>query len=88
VVWHGKCYTPYPDDHFYCHQVTDDDGFDWRPSEALLHYKVAQNGDNLMTTFQCDLCCFRNLQQRDPLPDVAQDTLLLCVIRQALLDAL
>ncbi len=29
-VWHGRCYTPHPDDHFYYHVVTDDDGFDWR----------------------------------------------------------
>jgi hypothetical protein len=28
---HGRCYTPHPDDHFYCHQVADDDGFDWQP---------------------------------------------------------
>jgi hypothetical protein len=87
-VWHGPCYTPHPDDHFYCHQATDDDGFDWRPRETLLRYRVARNGDNLITTFQCDLCCFRNLQQRDPLPDVPKDNLLLCVIRRALLDAL
>jgi len=29
-VWHGRCYMPHPDDHFYYHVVTDDDGFDWR----------------------------------------------------------
>jgi hypothetical protein len=87
-VWHGRCYTPHPADHFYYHVVTDDDGFDWRPLEALQRYKVARDGDNLLTPFQCDLCWFRNLQRRDPLQDVPHDTLLLCVIRHALLDAL
>ena len=49
---------------------------------------MAWDGDNLVTTFQCDLCCFQNLQQRDPLPDLPKDNLLLCVIRQSQLDAL
>jgi len=87
-IWHGKCYTVHPDNHFYYHVVTDKDGFDWRPPEAIQRYKVARDGDSLLTTFQCDLCWFRNLQRRDPLPDVPQDNLLLCVLRRALLDAM
>jgi hypothetical protein len=87
-VWHGNCYTPHPDDHFYCHVVTDEDGFDWRPPKAILHYRVARDGDNLLTTFQCDICCFWNLHRQDPLPGHAQDTLLLCTIRRANLDSL
>jgi hypothetical protein len=87
-VWHGRCYTVHPDDHFYYHVVTDDDGFDWRPKESELRYRVGRDGDNLLTTFQCDLCWFRNLQHRDPLPEVPQDNLLLCVIRRALLDSM
>jgi hypothetical protein len=87
-VWHGNCYTPHPDDHFYCHVVTDKDGFDWRPPKAILHYRVARDGDNLLTTFQCDICCFWNLHRQDPLPGHAQDTLLLCTIRRANLDSL
>ncbi len=31
AVWHGRCYTPHPYDHFYYHQVMDDEGFDWCP---------------------------------------------------------
>jgi hypothetical protein len=87
-VWHGRCYTPHLDDHFVYHVVTDEDGFDWRPQDTLTRYKVAHDGDHLLTTFQCDLCWLRSLQRRDPLPDVPQDRLLLCVIRHALLDAL
>jgi hypothetical protein len=80
--------VPHPDDKFYYHVITDDEGFDWRPREAHSRYKVARDGDNLVTIFQCDLCCFCNLQQRDPLPGLPKDTLLLCVIRRAQLDAL
>jgi hypothetical protein len=86
-VWHGKCYTPHPTDHFYHHVETDDDGFDWRPDSDLTRHQEARDGDNLTTPFQCDLCSFRNLQQRDPNPTLAQDTLLLCCIRRANLDA-
>jgi hypothetical protein len=66
----------------------DEDGFDWRPPEALRRYKEARNGDNLITSFQCDLCCFHNLQLRDPIPGHQQDNLLLCTIRRANLDSM
>lgn len=78
---------PHPLDNFPYHVATDEEGFDWRPPEALSRYKVARNGDHLLTPFQCDLCCFRNLQHRDPIPSLAKDNLLLCVIRRANLDA-
>lgn len=41
-----------------------------------------------MTPFQCDLCLFRNLQLRNPLPSHPKDDLLLCCIRRVNLDAL
>jgi hypothetical protein len=74
-------------DTFYCHVLTDDDGFDWRPVEDSFRYKQARDGDHLLTAFQCDLCWFRNLQQRDPLSQLDRDDLLLCCIRRANLDA-
>jgi hypothetical protein len=86
-VWHGSCYTPHPQDRFFYHVVTDDDGFDWRPPETLSRYRVARNGDHLLTPFQCDLCCFRNLQRRDPNHLLERDALLMCCIRRANLDA-
>jgi hypothetical protein len=58
------------------------------PLEALLRYREARDGDHLLTTFQCDLYCFCNLQLRDPVPDFTQDNLLLCAICQATLDSL
>lgn len=86
-VWHGRCYTPHALDHFYHHIPTDEDGFDWRPAEDSLRYKQGRDGDHLVTPFQCDTCVFRNLMQRDPLPDVHRDALLQCCIRRANLDA-
>lgn len=86
-MWHGNCYQPHALDHFYYHVETDDDGFDWRPATDLSRYRVARNGDHLLLSFQCDLCWFCNLQGRDPLDALATDTLLLCCIRRANLDA-
>ncbi len=68
--------------------TTDDDGFDWRPAEDLTRYREARNGDHLLTPFQCNLCCFWNLQKRDPILLLARDDLLLCCIHRANLDAM
>jgi hypothetical protein len=87
AVWHGNCYQPHALDRFYHHVETDDDGFDWRPDEALTRYRVARNGDHLLLSFQCDVCRFRSLQGRDPIPNMCADDLLLCCIRRANLDA-
>jgi hypothetical protein len=51
-------------------------------------FMMARNGDNLVTPFQCDLCHFRNLLNRDPVDNLAQDIRLLKLIRRANLDAL
>jgi hypothetical protein len=66
---------------------TDEEGFDWRPQDELARHRVARDGDNLLTPFQCDLCSFRNLQQRNPITHDPRDDLLLCCIRRANLDA-
>jgi len=86
-AWHRSCYTPHALDHFYCHVATNKEGFDWCPPEDMSWFKVAWNGDHLLTPFQCDLCCFCNLQSRDPVPSLPKDDLLLCCIRRANLDA-
>jgi hypothetical protein len=73
---------------FYHHTPTDEEGFDWPPPRDLLRHRQGCNGDHLICPFQCDLCWFHNLQRCDPLPRNDWDTLLLCCIRQANLDAL
>jgi hypothetical protein len=47
----------------------------------------ARNGDHLMCPFQCDLCHFRNMKDRDPLVGDYLDRNLLTAIRRANLDS-
>ena len=51
-------------------------------------YVEGRNGDHLVTPFQCDLCHFRNMTGRDPVPNLPQDIRLEKLIRRANLDAL
>lgn len=51
-------------------------------------YLHGRNGDNLITPFQCDLCHFRNLKDRDPDELIPADQWTLKCIRRANLDAL
>lgn len=52
-----------------------------------LKFIIGRTGDNLFTPFQCDLCHFRNLLSRDPVPSYAQDIRVLKCIRRANLDS-
>ena len=56
--------------------------------EDANRFLFARNGDNLVTPFQCDLCHFRNLMERDPVANLPQDIRLQKLIRRANLDAL
>ena len=50
-------------------------------------FKVARDGDHLVTPFQCDACHFYNIQKRGPLVNSTEDKLLLLCIRRANLDS-
>jgi hypothetical protein len=50
-------------------------------------FMYGRKGDHLMTSFQCDLCHFRNMKRTDP-GSTGKDKLLLIYIRRANLDAL
>ena len=67
---------------------TDEEGVEVGGPEEESRYLQARNGDHLVTPFQCDLCHFRNLMQRDPVGGHPQDHRLLKMIRRANLDAL
>jgi hypothetical protein len=41
-----------------------------------MRFKSGRNGDHLLCPFQCDLCHFRNIQGRDPVPGLVKDKLL------------
>jgi hypothetical protein len=47
-----------------------------------------REGDHYMTTFQCDICHFRNMMGRSPQASCGSDSLLLKFVRRANLDAL
>jgi hypothetical protein len=49
-------------------------------------YLVARDGDHLMVPFECDLCIFRKLKSRTPIPGSHSDDLLLACIRRVNLD--
>jgi len=83
-VWCGRCYTKPQHVKFFQAIAQDESGFHWSRPRDLLRHECARDGDNLLTTFQCDLCVFRNLTERDP---GSRDQFLLDCIRQANLDA-
>ena len=85
MMWHGKCYKLRVEDRFPIAVLKDEDGLD-DPRE-MAKFRFARNGDHILTPFQCDLCQFRNIQQRNPRFDDVPDKALLVAIRRANLDA-
>jgi hypothetical protein len=71
---------------FFTYEPEDEDGFVWVKKGDERRFKVARNGDNLMTHFQCEICVFRNIHLYDP-SDSQSDSLTLCAYRRANLDA-
>ena len=65
-----------------------DDDDDLEIEEEENRYQEARNGDHLSgIPFQCDLCQFRNLNQRDPISSFGKDMNTLVAIRGANLDS-
>jgi hypothetical protein len=93
-VWCSPCYTPLDNEEFPIARAVDEDRVEMEDSRVEMEdsrdehrFKQAQNGDSLVTPFQCDFCHFRNLMSRDPVERLAQDVRLLKCIRRANLDA-
>ena len=66
----------------------DDDRLvqDWNQvSKTDFHH--ARNGDHLMSPFECDLCVFRAVTERNPSKNIGRDLVLSAVIRRCSLDA-
>jgi hypothetical protein len=87
-AWCAKCYVPTKWDKFPVKTLIEEDGTLvirrlWDENKFL----AARNGDHLSCPFQCDLCHFRNLKDRDPLRDDYTDRNLLTAIRPSNLDA-
>jgi hypothetical protein len=86
-VWCGTCYTPHPLDKFFHFKPTDESGFEWHPKVDENRFRYARPGDHLLVPFQCDLCSFRNLCDRNPRANHPPDDFLLCCIRRSILDS-
>jgi hypothetical protein len=50
-------------------------------------YVVARRGDHLMVSFECDLCVFRKVKERDPIAGNLKDDMTQMCIRRITLDA-
>lgn len=71
---------------FPIRRPSDEDGFAVIVEKDQHRFLRGRAGDHLLTTFQCDVCHFRNLKGHSPL-DGYDDNRLLTYIRRANLDA-
>ena len=82
--WCAECYTPPKEIQFFHQKGRDESGVAWgRPCDEKRHLS-ARPGDHLVCPFECETCVVRNLLGRNP---CKSDTMLMCCIRQANLDA-
>ena len=95
AVWCGECYRAHPQDPFRVQTTLhspgeEEENEDLVTEERLaLRFKTARDGDHLQgIPFECDLCHFRNVNGRDPVPRNPKDNFTLLCIRRAVLDAL
>ena len=84
--WCNGCYRIEDDGIFPIRRPSDEEGFAVVVEKDKHRFLQGREGDHLLTTFQCDLCHFRNLKGHSPL-DSYEDNQLLLFIRRANLDA-
>ena len=85
--WCGPCYKPLGTTPFYIHPLLDEDGIEIPEDDLGSRYMVGRDGDHYLVPFQCELCHFRNIQQRDPMAGHGKDEFLMDFIVRANLDA-
>ena len=86
-IWCDGCYRIEDHGIFPIRRPTDEAGYVVEVEKDKSRFLFGRAGDHLVTTFQCDLCHFRNITSRSP-GDDEQDGMLLHFIRRANLDAL
>ena len=84
-MWYGRYYCAAEEESFPLTKPQDEEGFDLTQSEDRLRNLCARDGDHLLVPFQCDLCHFRNITNRDPGQSV-EYVKLIVAIRRANLD--
>ena len=85
--WCHGCYRLEDDNYFPIRRPTDEDGYVVNIPRDKNRFMFGRAGDQYLTTFQCDVCHFRNVNFRSP-RSTGMDVLLLKFIRRANLDAL
>lgn len=68
-------------------QTLDEEGNVIEKEKDRMRFMEGRAGDHLITPFQCELCHFRNIQQRDPVIGSEADLSFLEHIRRVSLDA-
>lgn len=86
-AWCGKCYTIPVGSPFPIRLATEEDGFEATVEGDERRFKEGQDGDFLITPFQCELCHFRNIQKRNPSPSNVKDNRCLEDFRHANINA-
>ena len=86
-AWCDHCYRDEGKISFPIAQPEDEEGFPLVDEGDEDRFMYGRKGDHLMSPFQCDLCHFRNIHQRDP-SNRGADKKLMTFIRRANLDAL
>lgn len=94
VAYHGACYRDYEDGLFPVQKSLDDDedgverGFEVGEDEKDM-FMCGRDGDHVMgVCFECDVCSFRNVNERDVVWESPKDRRTLRYIRRVLLDVM
>ena len=80
--WCPDCYDKHPLDDYQIRLPKDEDPELVREEDEG-RFSVARRGDHLLVPFQCDLCQFRNVWNRNP---TEKDAFKLMLVRRAILD--
>ncbi len=85
--WCEKCFVPLGTRPFQIRTTLDEDGKVLKKDEDVDRFLEGRDGDHLITPFQCELCHFRNIQDRDPVVGNKKDESFLEHMRRVTLDA-
>jgi hypothetical protein len=97
-MWCGKCYSSTNELEFFiadeAQLLTAADGDDDRLASGWIarkddkeRYVDARDGDNLLVSFECDVCIFQKLWDREPNSELEVEKLAMMCIRRVNLDA-
>jgi hypothetical protein len=86
-TWHAACYMYRGPTRFPMPPIIDEEGNLWhREEDRRCQMMEGVEGYHLCIPFQCELCWYRNIEKKEPVPK--RDNLYLTCIRQANLDAM